>query len=76
MRVATSDGMEQLIILASGALRISAREFRREVEQTEGEIRDFMASNVLRAHGNPVSDVLREAMGKLKARTEGENEHV
>ena len=38
VRVATSDALEQLIILGHGALRISARTFRQEVEQTQGEI--------------------------------------
>ena len=38
VRVATSDALEQLIILGHGALRISARSFRQEVEQTRGEI--------------------------------------
>ena len=36
VRVATSDGMEQWIILGHGALRLSARAFRAEVEQTRG----------------------------------------
>ena len=35
VRVATSDGMEQLIILGNGALRVSAEEFRQEVLQTD-----------------------------------------
>ena len=38
VRVATSDGAEQLIILGHGALRISARIFHQEVEQVNGEI--------------------------------------
>ena len=38
VRVATSDGMEQLIILGHGALRVSARTFRQEVEQANSEI--------------------------------------
>ena len=71
VRVATSDGMEQLIILASGALRISAREFRREVEQTEGEIRDYLRRHALLANGNPVSDAMRAAMSRLKERENG-----
>lgn len=33
VRVATSDGMEQVIILGHGAMRISAREFKQEVDQ-------------------------------------------
>ena len=38
VRVATSDGLEQLIILGHGALRLSARSFKTEVEQARGEI--------------------------------------
>ena len=73
VRVATSDGMEQLIILASGALRISAREFRGEVEQTEGEIRDYLERHALSAPGNPVSEAMRAAMLRLKERTNDED---
>ena len=36
--MATSDGLEQLIILGHGALRLSARSFKAEVEQARGEI--------------------------------------
>ena len=43
VRVATSDGMEQLIILGNGALRITAAEFRQEVLQTEAAIREYAA---------------------------------
>lgn len=32
VRVATSDGMEQVIILGHGALRVSARMFHEEVQ--------------------------------------------
>ena len=39
VRVATSDGMEQLIILGHGAQRVSARAFEEEVRQTSEEIR-------------------------------------
>jgi len=39
VRVATSDGLEQIIILGNGAYRVSAEEFRREVADTEKEIR-------------------------------------
>jgi len=38
VRVATSDGLEQVIILGHGALRLSARSFQAEVEQAQGEI--------------------------------------
>ena len=38
VRVATSDGMEQLIILGHGALRLSARALREEVRQVNDQI--------------------------------------
>ena len=38
VRVATSDGLEQVIILGHGALRLSARSFKAEVEQAQGNI--------------------------------------
>ena len=43
VRVATSDGLEQLIILGHGALRLSARAFKAEVEQVQGEISALVA---------------------------------
>ena len=45
VRVATSDGVEQLIILGHGALRVSARMFRMEIEQAEGQITGLIAQN-------------------------------
>ncbi|MBQ8411732.1 MAG: TetM/TetW/TetO/TetS family tetracycline resistance ribosomal protection protein, partial [Ruminiclostridium sp.] len=43
VRVATSDRLEQLIILGSGAIRVSATEFLKEVEETESSIRSYLA---------------------------------
>jgi len=45
VRVATSDGLEQLIILGHGALRVSARIFKEEVEQAEGQISQILKSS-------------------------------
>ena len=42
VRVATSDGLEQIIILGHGALRVSARSFQMEVEEAEKQIRSFL----------------------------------
>jgi len=39
VRVATSDGLEQMIILGHGAVRMPAAELQYELEQTEAEIR-------------------------------------
>ena len=44
VRVATSDGLEQMIILGHGALRLSARAFKAEVEQARGEIARLVAA--------------------------------
>ena len=42
MRVATSDGAEQMIIFGNGAERVTPDELFSEVELAENEIRDFM----------------------------------
>lgn len=44
VRVVTSDGMEQMIILGNGALRVSSRAFLDEVKQAEAEIRELISS--------------------------------
>lgn len=43
VRVVTSDAVEQLIILGTGALRVSSREFQFEVQAAEEEIRQRIA---------------------------------
>lgn len=42
VRVVTSDGAEQIIILGHGALRVSSRLFQQEVEEVEREIRALL----------------------------------
>ncbi len=42
VRVVTSDNLEQLIILGSGAIRVSADGFKKELEQTEKQIREMI----------------------------------
>ena len=42
VRVATSDGLEQMIILGNGAMRISATEFRKRYEAAERSIKEFI----------------------------------
>ena len=66
VRVATSDGPEQLIILGHGALRVSASAFREEVERAEGQIARILAQNNRRSHG-----ALRAAMEKAVEEKEG-----
>jgi predicted RNA-binding protein with PIN domain len=60
VRVATSDALEQLIILGHGALRISVRAFHEELEQTQGEIDRFLADhNRQNAHSAQLKDTAR-----------------
>lgn len=40
VRVATADGLEQVIVLGQGAIRMSARELYREVHAVEKELRE------------------------------------
>ena len=42
VRVATSDGLEQVIILGGGAMRVSAQEFLLEVEAAEKAVREII----------------------------------
>lgn len=42
VRVATSDGLEQMIILGSNAYRVSAEEFHQEVKAAERAMREYM----------------------------------
>ena len=65
VRVATSDGAEQLIILGHGALRLSATTFKAEVEQVSGQI-----DALIRRINKPVQSRPVEAAMK-KAQEEG-----
>ena len=42
VRVATSDGVEQIIIFSRGAMRVSAAAFQHEVELVEEAIREYI----------------------------------
>ena len=44
VRVATSDGVEQMIILGNGAMRISAGEFRKRCDAAEAAIKEYIDS--------------------------------
>ncbi len=53
VRVATSDGLEQLIIMGAGAIRVSARELLEEVMSAGDELRQmFLAGSADRAAGD------------------------
>ena len=42
VKVATGDGMEQLVVLGHGAQRLSARELQWEVERVDRQIADYL----------------------------------
>ena len=72
VRVVTSDGAEQLIILGHGALRLPAASFRREVEEAEGEISAILARNNRRVRSQPVKAALdRAGEARRREREEG-----
>ena len=50
VRVATSDGPEQVIILGHGALRVSARAFHAEIEAARGQISALLSAYLDRPH--------------------------
>ena len=43
VRVATSDGAEQLIILGSGAMRMTAKELKKRIEDANAEIKNIIS---------------------------------
>ena len=64
VRVATGDGLEQLIILGSGALRMTARELLEEINASEAEIRKLAEQmNRSKARTN-LGEALRDALQK------------
>jgi len=58
--VATSDNLEQLIIMAKGAIRLSARDFLTEIEAAEKEIRRKIGHRPIKS--NQLSDNLNAEM--------------
>ena len=73
VRVATSDYLEQLIILGHGALRVSARAFREEVEQTQGQIARLIAQNNRRGEKDHTVENLA-VIRRREAPPEGKNQ--
>ena len=63
VKVATSDGPEQLIILGHGALRLSATAFRQEVEQVQGEIAAALDKNNRTEKSGAVRAAMEKAAG-------------
>ncbi len=69
IRVATSDGPEQTIVLGNRALRVSAREFEREVEGVQGSIAAFLEKNN-RVHAAPALEAAYKAAWRQKKQEE------
>jgi len=65
--VATSDSVEQLIILGHGALRISARSFREEVEQARVQMESALAEHNRHEKSPNVKTALEQAGWKPEA---------
>ncbi|MGM9638393.1 MAG: NYN domain-containing protein, partial [Butyricicoccaceae bacterium] len=55
VRVATSDNLEQIIILGHGAVRVSASEFRQEVEAVNRNIRQVLEQSRAQGGGQRLS---------------------
>lgn len=65
VRVATSDALEQMIILSSGALRVSAAELHTQVQAAKVEIDAILRRNNARPDGaSSVGAAMRRAMEK------------
>ena len=68
VRVATSDGLEQLIVLGQGALRLSADSFHTEVMQAGEEIRETLRRLNVHERSNVVAEALRKAQAVAEER--------
>ena len=66
VKVATSDGPEQLIILGHGALRLSASGFHEEMEHVRGQIADALFRNNQKSR----TGAMRSAMEKARKKEE------
>ena len=66
VRVATSDALEQVIILGAGARRVSAREFREEIREAQRELRESYLEKSERGGQRLFEEVPEELAGKLE----------
>lgn len=64
VRVATSDGLVQVIILGHGALRVSASALHEEVETALGHISALVRQTQLPSPSQPVAQAFEQAKGK------------
>nr|WP_325184765.1 translation factor GTPase family protein [uncultured Oscillibacter sp.] len=61
VKVATSDGPEQLIILGHGALRLSASNFHEEMERVQGQIAAALGRNNQKTRAGAVRSAMERA---------------
>ena len=69
VRVATSDALEQMIILGAGAVRVSAREFQKEIREMEEELREsYLAETSRKGRGlfEGAEPELAEALERIR----------
>ena len=66
VKVATSDGPEQLIILGHGALRMSASNFYEEVTLVQGQISGVLGKNNQKTKTWAVRTAMEKAMDGAK----------
>ena len=66
VKVATSDGAEQMIIMGHGALRLSAADLKCELEQAEGEIAALIRSNNKPGQHRSIQAALEQAKNRQK----------
>ncbi len=66
VRVATSDGLVQVIILGHGALRVSATALREEVEAALGQIQALVRRSQLPSPSQPVAQAMEKALREAK----------
>lgn len=66
VRVATSDGLEQVIILGQGGLRLSAKELKEEIEATNQTIREEYLEHVPKKTNLLFANVNKETSAYLE----------
>lgn len=66
LRVATGDGLEQMIILAGGAARMTARELKKEIDRANREMKETMERKTVKSgKRNFLTDVLPPETAQL-----------
>lgn len=66
VRVATSDGLVQVIILGHGALRLSASALHQEMETALGQIKALVAQSQLPSPSQPIAQAFEKAQKKAE----------